>query len=433
LQTNFDATRAHWAQLVSILPCLLAGAGLLAAARPASVFAASGDSVARETRMSAWQSGATLTLDGTAALTGGVRRGASFHGGALGFLEWSPATPLESPLTLGGYASVLSLFGRGPTEKLIGDALTASNLEGHRSPRLYSWWLQGDAADWQLRAGALLADEEFAGTVVGGNFINSSFGWPAFVSANTLNTGPAFFVAAAGIRLRYARGEAAYWQLGVYDGDTFDSVEGDPTGSRHGTRFRLGGEQGWFMASEVGAPFADGRTVYKVGGWFHTATFADQYQDSSGQSFRRSGAEPRSHSGNFGLYAAVERTLVDRQGKAGQVEAHLRGGVSPRDRNAVGFAADTGIAITGLVPARPADIFAIGVAAAKFSRVSQSLEQAASGEAPPDFEAVGEVGYIIPVSDYITLHSSLQYIRQPGGNRTLDDAVAFIVRVGTRL
>ena len=340
---------------------------------------------------------------------------------------------MESPLTLGGYASVLSLFGRGPTERLIGDTLAVSNLEGHRSTRLYSWWLQSAVADWQLRAGALLADEEFAGTVVGGNFINSSFGWPAFISANTLNTGPAFFVAAAGIRLRHVRGDDTYWQLGVYDGDTFDSVEGDPTRSRHGARFRFGGDQGWFMASEVGARFDEGRTLYKLGGWFHTATFADQYKDSSGQSFRRSGADPRAHSGNFGVYAAVERTLAGERGKAGHVEAHLRAGASPRDRNAIELAADTGVAITGLVPRRPADVFAFGIAAAKFSRASRSLEQEAGGEAPLDFEAVGEVGYIIPVFDHVTLHSSFQYIRQPGGTRMHDDAVAVIFRVGTRL
>lgn len=146
-----------------------------------------------------WATGFDLTLEASAGISGAARHGESLHNMALGHAEWESA---EKDGGLHGhfYVSALSLLGRGPTERYLGDFLAASNTEGYESLRLYSWWFEAGRAGWSLRAGALLADEEFGGTDGGGNFLNSAFGWPAFISANTLNTGPAFFVAAPGVR-----------------------------------------------------------------------------------------------------------------------------------------------------------------------------------------------------------------------------------------
>jgi len=59
---------------------------------------------------------------------------------------------------------------------------------------------------------ALVADEEFVGTAVGGYLDDTVFGWPTFISANTVNTGPAFSVAAPGFRLARTLAPALTWR-----------------------------------------------------------------------------------------------------------------------------------------------------------------------------------------------------------------------------
>ena len=211
-----------------------------------------------------WETGLDLVLEGSARLRGDGPQRAAFQGLGLAKVGYRQAENADRTVRLEAYASVLGLFGRGPTERVLEDYLAASNIEGHRSTRLYSGWLDASFGDWSLRAGALLADEEFAGTDGGGNFFNAALGWPAFLSANTLNTGPAFFVAAPGLRLQRTFGETAAWRIGIYDGDSFDSPAGDPEATRHGLHYRLGGGQGRQgrhpRSSDSRRP-ADGRAV----------------------------------------------------------------------------------------------------------------------------------------------------------------------------
>lgn len=141
--------------------------------------------------------GLDVSVDAAAGVRGGAARGESLHGLALGYVDGAVRSK-SSGLGFAYFGSVLALEGRGPTGRFLGDFLAASNSEGFESVRLYSWWAEVTAETWSLRAGALLADEEFLGTEAGGALINSAFGWPAFVSGNTVNTGPAFFCRRAG-------------------------------------------------------------------------------------------------------------------------------------------------------------------------------------------------------------------------------------------
>lgn len=363
-----------------------------------------------------WQAGLDLTLEGSAGLAGPARNGRALHNLALGHVEWESAEASGTGVHTHFYASALSLAGRGPTERYLGDFLAASNTEGYASTRLYAWWLQVERGDWSLRAGALLADEEFSGTETGGHLINSAFGWPAFISANTVNTGPAFFVAAPGVRLERVWGEAAAWRLGIYDGDAFDSPAGDPHPTRHGLHYRVGGDQGWFVISE--AAFTRGATRLKAGVWLHTAPLADLRDPA------------REHGSNHGAYAAVERTLAGTAGEAGSVEFFARGGIAPADRNAVSWAADTGLAWTGPLPGRPADVFALGLAHARLGAAyADAAHLADPAVPPPDFEQAIEASYTLALGPHLRFQPDLQYIRHPGTNPAQSAALVFLARL----
>jgi porin len=350
--------------------------------------------------------GATGTLDAAAGLSGVGQGSESLHGNVLGEASWAPSETAERPIAISGYASVLWVEGRGPSDRIVGDFLAASNSEAHQSLRLYSWWLEVTRGAWSLRTGALLADEEFAGTTPGASLINSSFGWPAFLSANTLNTGPAYYAAALGARLAWENDGDWSARAGVYDGDSYDSATGDDRPNRHGTRYQLNGEQGAFFIAEATYAPAAAANRFTAGAWAHTADFADPGTGAARE-------------GNHGAYVIAGRTLRGVPGEPGNIEAHVRYGWAPDDRNTVAWAADTGIAATGLFPSRPADTLALGVAHARIS----------PGLAGQDYERVIELGYAAPLTPRLTVQPDVQYIRHVGAAAAGGDAWLFLLRV----
>jgi porin len=386
--------------------------------------------VAAQEPKAGWDAGIDVTLEGSAGLRGGATHGQALHSLALATLTWEQAHNADRTVHFRTYASVLNLAGRGPTERYLGDFLAASNTEGFASTRLYSWWGELQAGEWSVRVGALLADDEFTGTAVGGNFFNSTFGWPAFISANTVNTGPAFFAAAPGLRVARGFGDQAAWRLGVYDGDTFDSSSGDPAATGNGLHYRLGGEQGWFAISEVTYAPRETATTYKFGAWMHTANFADVRDDCAGLRLAATGGEPRLHRRNYGFYASGERTLFGTPREPGHVAAYLRAGLSPADRNILTWSFDSGVAVTGLFPGRGSDTTALGLAHANFSPRFVARARATDPmNSPPDFEQAIELTHNAALSEHLSLQPDLQLIRHPGGSRAQRDALVFLLRL----
>jgi porin len=379
-----------------------------------------------------WKAGLEVSLETGKAWRDGAPLGPAWAASALAQLEWEQAkTNADGGVRFRGSLSVLALQGRRLTDRFLGDFLGASNIEGAAGTRWYASWLEGSAGAWSLRAGALLADEEFAGTEAGGAFLNSAFGWPAFISANTVNTGPAFYQAAPGLRVEFRSGESAVWRFGIYDGDSMDSRAGDPAVNRRGWRYRIGGEQGYFLIGELAR--AVGPVRLKLGSWLHTATFADVRRDAAGLPFADSGAAPRAYGRNYGAYAAAEYTLAGESGKAGAVEAFLRGGVAPRHRNVLAWSADGGVAWTGPIAGRGADVLALGVTHAAVSGPYAAHALAVAGPGPAmDFEQVVELSYRAVLTDYLSLVPDLQYLRHPGGSGAAREAWVMLLRADLR-
>ena len=364
-------------------------------------------------------------------LSGGLKRGAVYEG----LLEAGVTFDLEK-LTgawRGGFvrASMLYPHGKSPSGELIGDLQTASNIDAYDSVALYEWWFEQNL--WQdrvsLRLGQQLADQDFATTASGGLFLNSSFGWPAFISGNTLNTGPAFYRAALGARLSFEPVKNLYLQAGVYDGDTFDNRAGSPKKNQHGTNIRLSANQGAFAIAEAGlrlnhekdAPWLPG--TYKIGGWLHTAEFEDVLNPS------------QAHGENFGAYLAIEqnvwREAKNEEGFDQGLSAFFRTGLSPSDRNLFSFTFDTGINYTGLIPGRDEDTFGVGLAFVRISDDVRRAERAAGAGIISDYELALEVTYEFLLTSWWSVQPDFQWIQHPGGSRALDDA--FVLGLRTRI
>jgi porin len=350
--------------------------------------------------------------EGFGNVTGGRRRGVAFEG--LG--EMAVEVDLERLANWGGArfrASSLWLHGRGPAGKLVGDALGSSNIEAHDSVRLYELWLEQNFLEgaFSVRVGSMLADEEFAGTDFGGLLLNSAFGWPAFISGNVINTGPAFYVAALGARLRYAPSDRWYVQTALLDGDSFDSASGNPRRNASGVRWRLDSDQGALSMSELGFNWnSDEQSAglpgtVKLGAWFHTADFSDNARSQ------------RTHEFNYGGYIAAQQLLCREDGDAEQgLGVFLRLGASPEDRSAFGFVLDAGLHYTGLLPGRDEDRCALGFVHADFSdtRAGYRLFR--------DYEQVVEFTYEFVVKPWWTIQPDFQWINNPAGDSGPSDA-----------
>jgi len=343
--------------------------------------------------------------------SGGKRRGVAFEGFGHAVMDvdldrafgWSNTDFRVSSLWL---------HGTSPSGKYVGDDLALSYIDGFDSLRLYETWVE--KSFWQnhfsVRVGNLLADEEFCAAGYGYIFLNSSFGWPAFISGSTLNTGPAFFIPGLGTRLRYEPNENWYLQAAIYDGDTFDDADGDPTVNPHGFHFHLSEEQGYLSMYEVGYRFnqdADAAGLpghYRVGVWHHTGNFPDH----NGLTI---------HGDNWGLYFAGDQMLWREQDDQG-LGLFYRAGGSPRNRNRFEWAMDGGLSYQGLFPGRDGDIAGIGVA---FARHSADLAT--------DHEMAIEATYSIRLTPAIYLQPDIQWIHHPGGGG-ISDAWVFGVRIG---
>ncbi|MFL3667115.1 MAG: carbohydrate porin [Verrucomicrobiota bacterium] len=310
------------------------------------------------------------------------------------------------------HISGIDLHGSGIGSR-VGDMLGVSNIEGYGSVRLYESWVEKQFAgeSLSLRVGLLLADEEFSTLDTTDPFLNATFGWPEFISMNTVNTGPAFYIPALGLRLLWEPSEAWYGQVGVFDGDTFDSPESDDTVNRHGLHLELGNSQGIFGMVEVGYRHNQAEDVddlsgtYKLGGWWHSAEFHD-FRDGA------------SHDGIQGVYASGEQMVYREYGDQG-LKLFTRFGFAPKDRSEVDYSFQAGASYVGLIPGRDIDTAALGLSHA---HISDDLPGRTT-------ETVVEAAYEYVMSDDFTIQPSVQWVDDPGATGELDDALVFGLRV----
>jgi porin len=389
-------------------------------------------------------------LTTTVALTGlwiGDVAGGVKTGGTVQSLAYGAADADLEKLTgwwKGGhaFANVAFIRGHDLSGRFVGDALVASNLEAYGSLRLYDAWIEqafaGDHAS--LRLGSLGADEEFTGTEGGAMLTNSAFGWEAGIGANVINGGPIYFVPALGARLEYRPAENWAVRAGAYDGDSFDSPDGDPVVNAHGLRFSLSRTQGAFLIGETvhewgGAKGALPGTL-KLGAWRHTANFPDQRRDANGGSFAVTGLDPAVHHGNQGGYGVFEQKFWNAPADAAAgISGWVRVGGAPADRSTYSWVAEAGLHWTGIVPGRAQDALAVGwVRAIVSPELQQHVRDAnaadAGGRPVPDHEGVLEAAYQLKLGDHWSVTPDVQWIQHPGTTAATANATVAGLRLG---
>ena len=366
-------------------------------------------------------------------VSGGIDRRASYEGR----LETSVDTDLDKLIGWKGASTHATFYeihnaGHVTAADNVGSIADPSNIDALATGRLFTAWFQQNAFDDRvsLRIGQLAADDEFLISPTASNLINGTFGWAGIMAADMPSGGPAYPLATPGARLAVKPTDQLTVLASVFSGDPAGKDCNDiaQACNRHGTTFSFSGGALWIGElqyavnqdkNSLGLP-----GVYKLGGWYETADFADQHFGLDGAGATVSLADPTvagplNHSGNGGVYAVADQMVW----RAGEQSLNLfaRGGVAPSDRNLVSYYVDGGAGFKGLLPGRANDTLTFGFAYAKISRDAAALDQdllAINGPPQPirDYELVFELNYALQLANWWTVQPDLQYIIHPGGN-----------------
>ena len=358
-----------------------------------------------------------------------------------------------------GATTHISLYQIGrahgtPAADYTGSIADPSNIEALPSTRLFTAWFQKNAFDdrFSLRVGQLAADDEFFISPTATNLVNSTFGWATVLAANQFQGGPVYPLATPGVRLQLKPTDQITFLTAVFSGA--------PAGAsctmlpqqcnRYGTTFSLSGGALWIGEVQYGInqeKDAKGMpAVYKLGGWYATTSFPDVHLGLTAAGTPISlasplSASPLNHMGNWGIYGVADQ-MVWRAGNGPQsLNAFVRGGASPSDRNLISGYIDGGFGLKAPLPHRDDDVLTFAVAYSSISPDASTLDVDTAfftGAPFPvrDSEILLDVDYSWQLAPWWTLQVDGQYIYHPGGNvpdplnptRTIADAFVGFVR-----
>jgi porin len=309
--------------------------------------------------------------------------------------------------------------------------MVVSGIEALPTTRLYEIWLEQKWGEtYALRAGQLAADTEFMTAKYTDVFTNASLGWPAGLSLNIPSGGPSPPLATMGARLRADIGDNLSFLGAVFDGSAGGYGANDPQlRDRYGLNFRVNdpplflAEVQFLWNGKKGDPGLDGK--FKIGGWSHLGTFADERFDRNGVSLADPQAmDPAAHHGDFGVYGVFEQKIyrVGNDDDRG-IGIFARASYSPSDRNLIDLYGDAGVELVGLSDQRPKDKFGIAAGYARVSSQARALDndfQRFYGAAWPlrSSESLLTTVYQYEVRPGWTLQPNYQYIWHPGGGAT---------------
>lgn len=346
----------------------------------------------------------SYTVDWSSVWSGGINRRASTRH----LLDINATLDLDTAFGWTGataYADFYASSMRGGSRD-AGDWQWFSNIETERNGgQLAELWIEQRLFDDSVRVkvGKVDAWMEFGYVVSANTVLNASAAYSPTIVGMTSYPDPA-----TGALVFVYPTDNFYVGGGAFDGATMDGLA---TGNRGPNTFFSDDESdSWFFIAETGVswesagPLSEGRVA--IGGHHHTAEFTNYADETS--------------DGASGVYALVEQALwttgeENERGvwvyvqagwaNGGDVEQHLAGGVTWR----------------GPCDSRPDD--AVGVYVTWIDLADET------GTPYAEDEMALEVYWKIALSGSVSVTPDIQWILNPGGDPTLDNAVVGQVRV----
>ncbi len=346
---------------------------------------------------------ASLTLDSSTVLTGGVDHGSAFRG----LLNANVTVDTDKLARWKGGTFFTNFQQQSGDNGGVdaGDIQGVSNIDADGRTQISEVWFEQKLWDDRLRikVGKVDANGDFAHTPDADEFINGSFGGTPAILGFPTYPDPAM---SANVFVKPI--EHLDLGFGVYDGST---QAGHTTGDDGPAGF-VGGASHLFYVGEAGWSYSvkgalDGRL--SAGAWHHTAEFP-----------RFDGG---TDDGATGQYAMLDQKLWrenpdkpdDPQGIAVFARyAHASGVVS-----AIEHQVDTGLAWTGLIPHRDDDVLGLGLT---WAGISDHAGLAVNNE------TVYELFYRLRLTTWFSVKPDMQYIHD-GAAGAKSDTVVGTIRV----
>ena len=343
-------------------------------------------------------------------LSGGHARRASYEGR----FDLTVDADLDKLLGWKGASASFTVFQIHSSSRNVADNVGSiadpSNIDALQTTRLFSAWFQQNFFDDRvsIRVGQLGFDLESFTSATSGGLINGTFGWATVLAANMISGGPAYPLAAPGVRVAIKPADDITLIGAILSGDPAGSSCNDlpQVCNRYGLTFSFSG--GALLVGEIQYAVNQGKQaigmpgVYKAGYWHETASFPDQQFPAV------------MHEGNWGVYGVADQMVW--RGVSSSLNLFLRAGMSPSDRNLISWYVDGGFGIKGPVTARPDDVLTVGVAYQKISPNAVAADRDAGLAVIRSNEIVFELSYQAQLAPWWVLQPDIQYIVHPGGN-----------------
>ncbi|MHA1133891.1 MAG: carbohydrate porin [Alphaproteobacteria bacterium] len=390
---------------------------------------------------------------------GGARRALSKYGIAIGGLYYAEAFQNWGGIKDGGaYDGVLELYTNADMQKLglwkglcffasgyqihgrsitldnVGSLAPVSSLEALPATRLFELWFEQHLFNElvSVRLGQLAADAEFFISAGGGYLLNGTWGWASKAGENNPGGGPAYPLATPGVRVAVTPTEKTRLMLGIYNGEAAPECNkdgGNPQRcNEHGLDFELDDPPLLIAEGDYSYSLADGILpgVLKIGTFQHFGTFEHQRIDLEGGLIGITGNAAKSLERNWAFYAVVDQLLWSAPGSEDPqgISVFARVAGAPSDRNLIDFYFDGGFTFTGMIPSRPNDALAVGLAYTGISHEVAAFDVDSGEPIARNYEALFEITYTFEFIQGWNLQPDFQYFWNPGGNVAgIDDAL----------
>lgn len=281
--------------------------------------------------------------------------------------------------------------------------------------KIHEAWFEQSFWDeeFAVLVGLYSADSEFDVKETAGVFVNGGFGTGLDFSETGKN-GPCIYpTSCLGVRLRWQPTSEHYMQLAVLDG-----VAGD-VDQPHGTQVHLQGGDGALILTEFG--FHTDADINRhflhaaVGAWYYTDHF-DHVRDVDSE------GNPKQEQGTQGVYALIESELYREPEQITQgLSGFVRVGYADKKVNPIRWSASGGLVYTGLLPGRDEDVTGFGVSVASNSGTYKQAQRWADTPVLSR-EVAYELTHWFPVTSWMSLQLTAQYIRHPSMDPSVQSA-----------
>lgn len=289
----------------------------------------------------------------------------------------------------------------GETGNPVGDAQgTDALITPRHLDQVAELWFQQVFFDGMLRvkAGKIDANVDFAFIPCATGFISYNGSWsPNFIGQ------PTYPDPATGVLAFVYPTDNLYVGFGFFDGATQDGLH---TGSRGpATFFSDSKSDSWYFIGEVGLTWKElgsfGSGILAAGGWGHTGDFAR--------------FEGGVEDGSAGAYVLFQQQFIRRDGEGNESKGlfgFARWNHADEDVSLIANHVSAGAVLKGTFTSRDADECG----------VMWSLGDLSSRSGADGNEHEVELYYKLQLFGSVSITPSIQYINNPGGNPTLDDA-----------